>query len=76
MSTLNPGLIVLGGDVGAHSPDFAEAFATELAAHLLPTTAKAVRVVHAALGERSEVLGASARVLRDEARVRAFMTAA
>ncbi len=27
VSTLNPGLIVLGGDVGAHSPDFAEAFA-------------------------------------------------
>ena len=73
VSTLNPALLVLGGDVGAHSPDFLEAAASELVAHMPDTSANAVRVVQAALGDRSEVLGASARVLRDEGRIRAFM---
>ena len=49
--------------------------AAELSANLLATTAQAVHVVHAALGDRSQVLGASARVVRDEERMRAFMTA-
>lgn len=75
VSALNPAQLVLGGEVGAHSPDFLDAMAAELSANLLATTAQAVHVVHAALGDRSQVLGASARVVRDEERMRAFMTA-
>ncbi|HYH87699.1 MAG TPA: ROK family protein, partial [Solirubrobacteraceae bacterium] len=75
VSALNPAQLVLGGEVGAHSLDFLDAMAAELSANLLETTAQAVRVVHAALGDRSQVLGASARVVRDEERMRAFMAA-
>jgi predicted NBD/HSP70 family sugar kinase len=76
VSALNPGQLVLGGDIGARSSHFRDAVAEELSANLLETTAQAVRVVPAALGDRSSVLGASARVLRDEDRVRAFMASA
>jgi predicted NBD/HSP70 family sugar kinase len=73
VSALNPGLLVLGGDVGAHSPDFLEGAAEALTAQMLPTTAAAIRVAHAAPGDRSELLGAGARVLSDDSRMRAFV---
>lgn len=76
VGALNPALVILGGDVGAHSPEFLEAAALAMSAEVPRTTAASVRVVHAALGARSEVLGAAARVLSDENRLRAFMASA
>ena len=76
VSALNPGLLILGGDVGAHSTEFLRAAEAELTAQVLRTTAAAVRVVPAALGDRSEVLGAGAHVLRDDGLMRTFMASA
>jgi predicted NBD/HSP70 family sugar kinase len=76
VSALNPELLVLGGDIGAHSPDFLESAAAELLGDVTETTAGAVRVVSSALEDRAEALGASARVLRDDDLVRAFVAAA
>lgn len=76
ISALNPAVVVIGGDIGAYSPTFLAAFSTELAANMLETTVNSLRVVHAALGDRSHVLGATTRVLRDTDCVRAFMVAA
>lgn len=76
VGALNPSLLVLSGNVGAHSQDFLHATAKSLTVGMMPTTAKAITLVHATLGDRSELHGAGARVLRDDRRVRAFMAGA
>ena len=73
VNALNPGLVILGGELGAGSEHLLAATRGTLAQNVQPIAERRLRVVHAELAEHAEVLGATARVLRDERRMRAFV---
>jgi predicted NBD/HSP70 family sugar kinase len=73
VNTLNPARIILGGELGARSEDLLAGAREALATNIQPVASKTLSIVHAELGDRSEVLGAAARVLHDEAHVSTFM---
>lgn len=64
----NPEAIILGGELGASGAPFAEGFRESLDRYAQPATAAAVIVHTAALGPRSEVMGAIATALDHAAR--------
>ena len=74
VNTLNPRRIVLGGELGAASKALANAAREAIRPIVQPAAYKGLEIVHAELGNQSEVLGAAARVLRDDQRVRSFIT--
>jgi predicted NBD/HSP70 family sugar kinase len=76
VNALNPGVVVLGGELGAGSSDLLKATGRALTANIQPIAGHDLRIEHARLGERSEVLGAGARVLRDTPHIRSYVAAA
>jgi predicted NBD/HSP70 family sugar kinase len=76
VNALNPALVILGGELGATSSHLLEATDHALNAHIQPIAGYDLQLAHAQLGARSEVLGASARVLRDNRHVRSYVAAA
>ena len=72
---LNPGLIILGGALGAGSGTFLRAAQSAIESGIQPSHQRGLRVMAAELGDRSEVLGAAARVLSDDNCVHPFITA-
>jgi hypothetical protein len=71
-ATLNPSLILLGGELGAHSADLTLGVRQGIAQHPQSIAARIVNVAAAQMGSRSEVMGAIAVLLADEHRVREF----
>ena len=65
---INPEAIILGGELGASGPPFAEGFRESVDRYAQPATAAAVAVHTAALGPRSVLMGAIAAALDRAAR--------
>ena len=76
VNALNPAIVILGGELGAGSHHLLKATSRTLAKHIQPIAGHDLRIEHAQLAHRSEVLGASARVLRDTQHVRTYVSAA
>ena len=55
---VNPGALILGGELGAGHPDLMRGVQASITRHCQPATAAAMRVLPAALGVRAELLGA------------------
>lgn len=62
---LNPGRIVLGGDLAEAGELFLDPIRESVARYAIPSAARQLRVVPGALGGRAEVLGALALVLSE-----------
>ncbi len=75
VNALNPGLIIVGGTLGARSQTFLQATRDALAPRVQAAHQQALSVVPAQLGDHSEVLGAAARVLSDDHYVKALILA-
>jgi predicted NBD/HSP70 family sugar kinase len=54
---LNPTALILGGALGASSPDLLDGVRVSLIRHAQPATSAAVETLPAALGERAELVG-------------------
>ena len=76
VNTLNPGAVILGGELGAKSGHLLNAAGQALTEHIQPIAGHDLRLEHAQLADRSEVLGAGARVLRDTHHIRSYVVAA
>jgi predicted NBD/HSP70 family sugar kinase len=63
VNTLNPELVIVGGDLAQAGPVILEPMATEIERHAVAPAASAVQVIPGLLGERAEVLGAAALIL-------------
>lgn len=69
-NTLNPELVVIGGDLAAAGEPLLEGVRASVGRYALPATAGAVRVTAGVLAERAEVLGALALVISHTDRLR------
>jgi predicted NBD/HSP70 family sugar kinase len=67
VNTLNPELVVIGGDLPADA--LVEGVRDSIARHALPAAAEAVSVTAGVLGARAEVLGALALLIGDTERL-------
>lgn len=67
VSLLNPELVVLGGGVGAASGLFLDLIRQVVREHAQPVCAEVVRIVPAALGDESSLLGAARLVFQQRA---------
>ena len=67
--------MILGGELGTGSRHLLKAAGRALSANIQPIAGHDLRLEHAQLGHRSEVLGAGARVLRDAQHVRTYVSA-
>jgi predicted NBD/HSP70 family sugar kinase len=67
VNTLNPELVVIGGDLPAEA--LIEGVRESIARYALPAAAEAVSVTAGVLGERAEVLGALALLIGDTERL-------
>ena len=76
VNTLNPGAVILGGELGTRSAHLLNAAGRALTEHIQPIAGHDLRLEHAQLADRSEVLGAGARVLRDVHHIRSYVVAA
>jgi len=65
VNLLNPRLIILGGPVASVGTFAVEAITAQLTRGAVPATAQELTIRTSVLGERAEVLGAIAAVLRD-----------
>ena len=68
-NVLNPEAIVVGGDLAAAGAPLYDGINESLGRYALPAVAQSLRVVAGELGERAEVLGALALVIRETERV-------
>jgi predicted NBD/HSP70 family sugar kinase len=68
-NVLNPEAVVVGGDLAAAGAPLYDGIAESLGRYALPAVAQSLRVVAGELGERAEVLGALALVIRETERV-------
>jgi predicted NBD/HSP70 family sugar kinase len=68
-NVLNPEAVVVGGDLGAAGAPLYDGINESLGRYALPAVAQSLRVVAGELGERAEVLGALALVIRETERV-------
>lgn len=73
---LNPGMVVVGGDLAAAGPALLDGIRESIQRYALPAAAAAVSVVAATLGDRAEVLGALALVITDTNRSAAVLAPA
>ena len=69
-NSLNPGAIVVGGDLSAAGAPLLDGIREAVDRHAQPGAAEAVTVMRSVLGERAEVLGALTLVINDTDRLR------
>jgi hypothetical protein len=66
---VNPGRIVVGGELSLVGAPLLDGIRTSIERYALPSAAAALEVVPGVLGERAEVLGAIALVISDTERL-------
>jgi len=69
-NSLNPGAIVVGGDLSAAGAPLLDGIREAVDRHAQPGAAEAVTVIRSVLGERAEMLGALTLVINDTDRLR------
>ena len=69
-NSLNPGAIVVGGDLSAAGAPLLDGIREAVDRHAQPGAAEAVTVIRSVLGERAEMLGALPLVINDTDRLR------
>jgi predicted NBD/HSP70 family sugar kinase len=69
-NVLNPAAIIVGGELSAAGAPLLDGIRQSVGRYAQPAIAQAVQIMPGALGERAEVLGALATIIRDTDRLR------
>jgi predicted NBD/HSP70 family sugar kinase len=65
VNILNPELVIVGGDLASAGPVLVDPLRTAIERYGIATSTEAVRVTAGTLGDRAEILGATALVLSE-----------
>ncbi len=72
VNAVNPGIVIVGGELSAAGDPLLDGIRASIDRYALPAAAGALEVVPGVLGERAEVLGATALVISDTDRLSSF----